>query len=291
MEGHHFSWQSIPDDYVGETTSMVVLGCADHVVMVGGEQLVTGPFTIPDGALVTLHCWIVEKVQDGTVTWQCGPMSEQILVPEPLSADFCRVSEVCAGLGGTMFGAVACGLRPFVALDQSTLSCQLLRLNQFPVVIQGDLRQLPTLARFHLANVQHRTGLLSGFPCQPFGTLGQARAFDDPRAFTFFAVLDLAWLVQAAWVLLECVIGAGQHPKVLASIESFCQARGFRFVTMTLHLDHALPCKRTRWWCLMYPEWLPMIDIPDLPVAPGRQCLADVFSFLAIMAFGGRNAA
>eukprot|EP00438_Fugacium_kawagutii_P008243 Skav226262 [mRNA] locus=scaffold2708:164460:168437:+ [translate_table: standard] len=206
-------------------------------------------------------------------------MSQVVLLPEPCSDDFSRVSEVCAGLGGTMLGAATCGFRPLVALDQSTLSCQLLRLNRFPVVVQGDLRRLDTLARFHLANVQYRCGLLSGFPCQPFGTLGQAKAFDDPRAYTFFAVLDLAWLVQAAWVLLECVVGAGQHRTIRASIDDFCTARGFKHVSTILRLDHAMPCYRTRWWCLMYPAWMPDIDINDLPVGEGRQCLADVFPF------------
>eukprot|EP00435_Cladocopium_sp_Y103_P051952 s1486_g16.t1 len=232
--------------------------------------------------MTALHNWLVTSVENEVVTLTQDSQSCVVSLPPGSSLDFCQAAEVCAGIGGTLAGAVAVGLRPLVALDQSPFSCSLLRSNAVPVVLQGDLQCLTTLARFHLAHLTSRFGLLAGFPCQPFCNLGHSLAFHDRRSRTFQFILDLAWLTQAAFVLLECVTGAGSHPQVKAELAEFCAVRGFRMTCTILHLDRAFPCRRTRWWCLMYPAWLPQIDIPDLPQSSAHRVLRDIFPFWPI---------
>ena len=279
MTDRFFPWRRVVDEQVGEEVSLLVMTDVLHHVVVGCKQLVQFDEAVPPSSLLALHCWRVESIQDDVVFLGKGPHSIVVHLPPAAASDFCRVSEVCAGIGGTLFGAVQAGMRPLVGLDKSSLSCELLRGNAVPIVLQGDIQHPQTWARFHLAHPLLRFGLLAGFPCQPFSTLGWSLAFSDVRSRTFFAVLALAWLTQAAFVLLECVTGAGKHTQVQQTLAEFCDARGFQMACTVLHLDQTFPCRRTRWWCLMYPTWLPKLEISDLPCCDARQSLFDVFPF------------
>ena len=278
MQHHRFVWDPLDSDDVGRISSLLIVPGTDHShVVVGSQQFVKGDFGLLPSGPTTLHCWKVESVVDDVITLCRTKHSQIVELPPPLAGDFLQVVEVCAGLGGTSVGANACGFRPLVALDRSELACQCLRSNGMPIVLHGDLHDLQSLARLHLSHASSRFGLIAGFPCQPFSTLGHSLAFQDPRAHTFFMVLDLAFLVQASFVLLECVVAAGSHKVVTESIASFCLARGFRWTSVILHLDRSLPCYRTRWWCLMIPSWMPELQIPDLPWTPEFQNIAAVF--------------
>eukprot|EP00438_Fugacium_kawagutii_P020956 Skav211847 [mRNA] locus=scaffold305:900230:900640:+ [translate_table: standard] len=136
-------------------------------------------------------------------------------------------------------------------MDKSPLACSLLEANLYPVVLRGDVTVALDQARFQQACPDHRAGLLAGFPCQPFSRLGLQLAFQDRRSLVFFAVLDLAFLIQASFVLLECVTGAGSNAVVLSTLDSFCAARGFQRAMIVLHQHHVMPNNRTRWWCLL----------------------------------------
>eukprot|EP00435_Cladocopium_sp_Y103_P067936 s1011_g30.t1 len=279
MAPHFHSWHRVTENLVGHEISVVVWTGDKSDIILGSKQLLATKIDTIASHAVALHCWRVVAVSGDAVTLMEGPHSHTVPLPLPSNLDFSQVSEVCAGVGGTMSGAVQVGFRPLVCLDQSPLSCELLRLNNAPIVLQGDLQNLRTLARFHLAHLMSRNGLLAGFPCQPFCTLGWSLAFRDPRNETFQFILDLAWLTQAAFMLLECVVGAGSNPQVRALLNEFCEVRGFRMTCAVLHLDHALPCRRTRWWCLLYPAWLPELIIPDLPRSLTRRTLQDIFPF------------
>ena len=207
-----------------------------------------------------------------------SPRSILVELPDPAPVDFFRCSEVCAGLGGTSLGAQHAGVLPLVALDHTDLACDFLRRNKHQHVLQGNLHCLHDMGRFHQAR-EVRCGLLAGFPCQPFGTLGRHMAFRDSRAHTFFSVLDLAFLSQSTFLLLECVVGASQHPIIRNTLADFCQVRRFRMIEQVLHLHHALPNFRTRWWCLLIPDWMPDVFIPDLPVTKGLETIGGLFPF------------
>ena len=276
---HQHPWNPISEQMVGYEVSVLIWTGEKHDIILGSKQILGNRVESTPSTAIALHCWKVVSVCDEVVILEQGSDSVTVPLPPSGSLDFCQVSEVCAGLGGTMSGAVQVGFRPIVGLDQSSLSCGLLRLNGVPIVLQGDLQHLRTLARFHLAHLTSRCGLLAGFPCQPFSTLDLAMAFRDPRSRTFFCILDLAWLTQASFLLLECVVVAGNHSIVRETLDAFCKARGFQMVCIVLHLHNTIPCRRTRWWCLMFPTWLPALEIPDLPVCLTRQVLRDVFPF------------
>ena len=280
MEEHWFPWDPLKSSDVGcEVSILVARGTDNHLVIVGSNQFICGDFDQPTGSPAAFHCWKVLAVDDDVVKVERTEHSQIIYLPPPVAGDFLRTVEVCAGLGGTSVGATASGFRPLLAVDRSKLACSLLKQNGMPIVIHGDLHDWRTLARVHLAHASTRYGLIAGFPCQPFSTLGRSLAFQDPRAHTFFKVLDLAFLVQAAFVLLECVVAAGSHVLVQDALSAFCQIRGFRWTSVVLHLDRVLPCNRTRWWCLLIPDWIPEFQISDLPLAANFQTIASVFPF------------
>eukprot|EP00438_Fugacium_kawagutii_P005452 Skav215021 [mRNA] locus=scaffold966:377373:386589:+ [translate_table: standard] len=280
------AWSSVTRDDLRKLRSIVVMVGAhsSQHVMLGSKQLIEAALgnEFRTGDMVALHGWMVTDVQ-GTDDCLTAHMiavdtSSTCRIPPPNLADFMRVSEVCAGLGGTSFGATACNMQPCVAMDFIELACSVLESNHYPAVICGDVNNVADRVRFHEACLAHRYGLLAGFPCQPFSTLGLQRAFLDPRSHTFFSVLDLAFLTQSVFLLLECVVGAGTNPVVLEALDSFCAARGFRRTMVVLHLHHSLPCYRTRWWCLLFPAWMSPFTIPDLPVSADRTKLSDIFT-------------
>ena len=277
---HHHPWIVIDESLTGSLVSLVVLVTPQDHIALGSKQLVSCNLCEHVvGSTVTLHDWLVVSACSSRVVLCASSDSQSIVLPPSSYRDFLFVAEVCAGIGGTSFGAKLAGLCPLVALDQCQLSCDLLQLNQFPKVLKGDLQKPKTKAQFHHALEQHRCGLLAGFPCQPFGTLGMPRAFADRRAWTFHSVMDLAFLIQASFVLLECVVGAGQNAVIQDVLDSFCNVMGYRKIVTVLHLHHVLPCYRVRWWCLLVPAWLPTFHVDDLPVIDDFQTLGSIFSF------------
>eukprot|EP00438_Fugacium_kawagutii_P020633 Skav223016 [mRNA] locus=scaffold1422:105003:109151:- [translate_table: standard] len=269
-------WEPIDADMTGEKVSLVVTIVDDHKFSVGAKQTIECDFVMTHH-LVAFHAWEVKSVENNRVTLLAGPDSSAVPIPDPDSSDMCKVAEICAGMGGTSAGAMRAGLLPVLAMDLTSLACEALRRNEHPCVLQGDILILADVGKFHAAYLASRYGLLAGFPCQPFGTLGRHLAFDDPRSLVFFAVLNVAFLVQSSFLLLECVVGAGGHSVVLQTIRDFCQARGFKFLPVILHLHHVVPNYRTRWWCLIVPSWIPDFSLTDLPVLADLDCLRRVF--------------
>eukprot|EP00438_Fugacium_kawagutii_P029375 Skav202093 [mRNA] locus=scaffold513:202914:206070:- [translate_table: standard] len=269
-------WNPLQLDDVGAKVSCVVMTHNGWTHLVGSQQQICGDFQLSDG-MAALHDWMLVSVHDHVGTLASTPTSRVVSITDPTAGDFFRFSEVCSGLGGISSGAIRCGLAPCVAMDSSPLACSLLRLNQHPCVIEGDVNDLADVGHFHAAHAAARCGLLSGFPCQPFSTLGRQAAFLDSRAQTFFGVLNAAYLIQAVLVLLECVVGAGTHKLVQETLTSFCSARGFVWKPIVLHLNRALPCYRTRWWCLLVLSWLPDFTLSDLPVLAQFATVSSLF--------------
>ena len=229
------------------------------------------------GMHATFHCWVVMAVSEEGVV-RIGETEASCFVPLPFHAkeDWQGVAEICAGIGGTSFGALIAGHEVIAAMDKSQLACDLLVLNGHTKVVQGDVTEPKDVKRFHLALRGRRVGLLTGFPCQPFSKLGSNLAFKDERAGVFFRVLDAAALVDASFILLECVSQAGENEKVKSTLDEFCRLAQFQWSSVNLHLDRALPTYRTRWWALLIPDEFTLPDLVDLPLALGRQRLVDV---------------
>ena len=79
------------------------------------------------------------------------------------------------------------------------------------------------LARPLVSLPQNVTGYVAGFPCQPYSRQSTARrAFRDPRAKVFFAVLKTAGHLRPDWIVLENVGGIMTYKRqLLASFKRF----------------------------------------------------------------------
>ena len=142
--------------------------------------------------------------------------------------------------------------------------------------INNDLADQATCVKIFDRTDGLRCGLLAGFPCQPWCSIGYGRAFDDQRALTFLHTLDGPWLFQSEWLLFECTCGAGQNAKVVKDIlDQYCAARSFHWRSITLHLENACPCKRKRWWALLLPRHLVLPNLTDLPILEDQRKIND----------------
>ena len=273
-------WHQIEDTQIGSLVSLVL--CSKD-----GEWI--SPITCQKffplgdvgtaGSCATFHCWEVQKIcENGMVQISPSLGGKIVSHPELSQVDFLKVSELCAGIAGNSYGALRAGLEPVIAMDCSELACQIMQENFYPKVICGDVHALRDVARFHEGQEHVRTGLLVGFPCQPFSKLGSRKAFADSRAETFFRALDAAVLVQCSFLIMECVVGAKDHALVTQSLDRFCEVMGFQWTSTILRLDRALPSFRTRWWVLAIPKGVPLPQLRDLPLHPQRQQLQQIFS-------------
>ena len=246
-------------------------------------HVITGQRCLADvpeqhGALFCLHRWRVEKFVDECPMLVHMSFSTCCPIPENDLSHYVQCFEVCTGIGGTSWGALGAGFKPLVACDVSPLACDLLRLNQFPKVICGSIADLEVHQNIHVSLEGTNGGLLAGFPCQPFSRLGSNLQFKDPRADTFFKVLDLSVRLQVPWILLECVSAAGDSPIVRSTLDLYAEMRDFHWTSAILHLDRAWPAYRTRWWAFLVHKSLPLPDLRDFNINQGWQRLDQIIT-------------
>lgn len=229
------------------------------------------------GICMALHSWQLGSLSsEGVFSLLATDLSTQVIEPPCLSDDLFRLSEVCAGLGGITQGGFMTGIQPHVALEISPFTCAHLSANHYPKVLQGDLASKADVGRFHQAMGGVRSGLCAGFPCQPFSSMGAQLHFSDPRASVFFRVLDAAYLVQSSYLILECVPGVQGLRPITQALDRFCEVMSFHWTAKVLHLDRALPSRRTRWWLVALPTSLNLPKLSDLPLALHRQTLGQL---------------
>ena len=182
--------------------------------------------------------------------------------------------ELCCGLGGISSGVQHAGISVLGGVDISALAVEIFNMNHDCQALQGDIANMSVLAQlFH--NIGFRSvGLLMGFPCPPFSSMGDQRGFHDPRAKTFIHGLDAAYLFRSAWVLLECTPLVEQFEGTRQHLDAFSAVMGFKWTSQVLHLDFAWPVRRSRWWCLLTPDHVAQhLCLTDLPKAPGLQSI------------------
>ena len=83
-------------------------------------------------------------------------------------------------------------------------------------------------------------------------------------------------------ILLECVEGAGKDEQVQATISELCRLTQFRNTQVHISLDHLMPAKRDRWWCLLMNPTLPHVELTPVPRLPRQPVLADMFPFFPL---------
>ena len=161
-----------------------------------------------------------------------------------------KVRELCTGIGGLGRGASCAGFQILVANEKQSATCAVLQRNSSASVVQGDLSDHGVLAAMWKA-APGPAGITSGFCCQPFSAFGDRKAQHDERSATLPGSLKAAHLLQAPFVLLECVTQAGSNAWVQQVLRDFCTATAFLKHEVLLELAHVWPCYRHRWWCLL----------------------------------------
>ena len=274
-------WDLLDGGMVGKRISLVLV-CVE-----GGEktwwknpssgQLFKVDAEAVVGAVVSYYFWQVSNVSSaGVVRLSSVAESRQVVHQIKKEFELSGAIELCAGLGGTSFGAAFAGCKVRAAMDHSDLAVENLRLNQHPCVIAGDAGDKVSWLEIHEAIQGEQCGLLAGFPCQPFGVLGAHAAFADPRAQTFYDVLDFSYMIQANFIVLECVVGAGDNETIKSALDRYCKLRGFHWRSCKLRLQNIWPCRRYRWWCVLWPLEIELPALRDLPRLPQQPVVGDL---------------
>ena len=122
--------------------------CLQHAVT--GQVCVAKSLGMQYGEMATLHCWKVVSVYNNVVFLEQMEDSLVVTIPQFDIKQMFQCFEVCSGIAGTSMGARAIGVRPILACDQSQLSCDFLRLNDFPKVVLGDVTNKQIWKEIHV---------------------------------------------------------------------------------------------------------------------------------------------
>eukprot|EP00438_Fugacium_kawagutii_P013642 Skav213115 [mRNA] locus=scaffold107:37661:42058:+ [translate_table: standard] len=163
------------------------------------------------------------------------------------------IKEVCAGMGGIGIGGEWAGGKVVASLDCSSIACSHLTLNGHGEVLCRDLADDQAKADLYLAGGIAST-LAAGFPCQPHSTQGRRLGHRDSRHQTFVEVLRTAFLHQVQCLVLECTPQAQYDTEVKSELHKLAILMGWHIKEVTLALSQQWPCRRHRWWALLYPQ-------------------------------------
>ena len=201
--------------------------------------------------------YLAEVTFDGTSITLSGTDDTRFVPEEPMQPHgWHRVKELCAGLGGIGYGlqflqAVICA-----SVEINDLACSQLAHNLHGEIIQGDICQDQTILACHLAGGTSPALLTAGFPCQPFSSQGDQKAFADERTKPFWAILRATILTRATGLILECVPQAGRNSVIIDSLQEVARLLHWQVHPVQLSLSDVWPSSRTRWWCLLLPQAL-----------------------------------
>ena len=136
---------------------------------------------------------------------QADHLTQYVIVPPNAEVDFYAIKESCSGIGCMGFAASHLGFKVVASMDWNPKVVACLERNAQGLSLQGDINSEHDRHRLHLAGGPLRCTLMSGFPCQPLSTQGDARGAADSRSLPFRSTLKLAWEQQMGALILECV--------------------------------------------------------------------------------------
>ena len=186
------------------------------------------------------------------------------------------VVELCAGIGGIGLGASWAGFKVGPQVDFNALAHEHLRAAGAPFPILGDIADLQVLK--HIQEVLEGPPALvaAGFNCQPFSYQGDQRGLRDPRAKSFWATLQATYFLQPRALLLECTPGAGGDLEVQQILREFQSLMGWQMQELTFDLAAQWPCRRLRWWAILFDVNLASRPLLSWPTDPDFQRLEQV---------------
>jgi hypothetical protein len=147
--------------------------------------------------------------------------------------------------------ALICFLKgyPVVSVDINPLACTHLERNSHGTVLRMDLTH-PSSAKLIHQQVGESPGTVTfGFPCQPFSSQGLMLGSSDIRFEVFKSGLQIIYMTQPQSAILECV-----PADVVQSLQQLADLTNWTVQTVHLDLKDQWPCRRARWWALLFPK-------------------------------------
>ena len=252
-----------------------LLGEAQFHSLAHGQPVSISGLDVPEGRRVMLYDWKIASKDPYVLA--SYTQSHSVLIPTEDELDFTSLKEACAGLGCIGIGAYQLGITTVATMDINPKAVYIQTLNKVPNALHGGILRPADRFRLHVTPQPLRCWISSGFPCQPLSTQGDMKGQQDSRSGAFFASLQLAWEQGAAGLLLECVPGAAHADYVQQGLQKLAWSLGWSICQRILHLHHAWPCKRTRWWALLAPRPYVPLQISDLPNFPEMHHVVALF--------------
>ena len=257
--------------------SSYLVGCGQNFISSRGWQL-HGELGLEEhvvGSCYTLFNVKVVSCDDGVALIQ--PAQDFLALRHSGETHIDAVAELCCGLGGMSLGAEHAGFQVKAGVGISTWALQVFRANHKAVPLQGSLHDPKTIARLFQLIHCDSIGYLMGFPCPPFSSFGDRRGFQDDRAWTFVAGLDLVYLLNGQFIVLECTPHVETFQDFRMHLDSFAHAMKFAWKSQVLCLDDAWPARRSRWWAVAGPEpVIACLALESFPTAPHLKTISSV---------------
>ena len=237
-------------------------------------RLLEDPVVIPGRQLVVFN--VIVKHIDGALALVRGPDTCLAVLSE--LPDYSSYLEPCAGLGAMSIGANGLGIRSLGAIDLSPLAVETYRLNHMTHIMCGNVMDGKDLGAFFKMAGSPRCGLMVGFPCPPFSSMGDQAGFRDARAEVFIQCLNMAYLFDSTFIVLECTPKTGSWPEVHDLLASLCTSMGYCYKDGVLNFHRSWACRRSRWWAVLLPERAqPFLRaLRDLPAVPELQVVSSI---------------
>lgn len=235
---------------------------------------------LPLGSMVAGAGLLVTSVTP--VQLEVDERSFVVAVPPCTRSDLFRVIDLCCGLGGFSFAAAKVGFSVAMGVDQNGLWRKLFEsLHEGACFCAGDLLDPSVLQELLSRGLFHGV-VCSGIACQPHSILGDRKGMSDPRAQSLPRTLQVAWLMQAAILVLECTPEVLRDSQAQELLRQFTVATGFRMSQAILKLGNAWCGKRDRWIAVLTAPVVPVCNLLDLPSCTEVQVVRDLIpSFTA----------
>ena len=215
------------------------------------------------------------------VSWDDAPVltadlfTQTVLIPSNAKIGFQVIKEACSGIGCMGFAASYMGFKVAASMDWNPKVVACLQHNAQGVGLQGDINQEHDRHRLHVAGGPLRCTLMSGFPCQPLSTQGDAKGADDSRLLPFRSTLKIAWEQQMGALILECVPKALEAQYIQEELQQLAWSMGMSLQQRILHLSRCWPCSRTCWWCIITYMRSQVDAFPDMPATEPSLVVGD----------------
>ena len=201
-----------------------------------------------------------------------------VLVPVPLCdrAALQRVTDLCCGMGGFSSTAGRLGFRVCAGVDQNGLWKKLFATIHADAQFHaGDLTDPFVLQELLRQGLFHGV-VCAGISCQPHSVLGDRRGMLDPRAQSLPKALVVAWILQAAVLILECTPEILRDANAQEIIRQFAIDTGFRVSQTIMKLGNVWCTRRDRWIAVLTAPIVQPCELLDLPAVTQIKVVEDL---------------